>query len=118
MRSRTGCEFQAFRYLTEHRPRFLCHVTQLNLEVHLFRSLGLTNSSDLTNLLHHAWVEHGFRAFRAVANTGWFVPPSERLLPEVKKWGHDSNFCCYHIQMLRPIGAGRLCRSPTVREAN
>lgn len=110
----TGCEWQAFRYLKEHRPRFLCRVTQLNLEVHLFRgyfaSDRANSSNDVTDLLHHVWVEHGFRAFRAVANTGWSVPVTERLPQQLASWGLDNNFCCYHIQMLRDHGAGNLCQ--------
>ena len=107
-----GCEWHAFRYLSQHRPHVLCRVTQLNLELHLFQS-ELRNGSDLPTLLEHAWVDHGFRVFRAVVNSGWFVPfnrsKKERLPPELGRWGFDGANCCYHLQMLRTSGAGRRC---------
>ena len=103
-----GCEWEAFRYLASEHPRLLCTVRQINVELHVRYSGLLTNASDLPALLKHLWIDHGFRVFRSVPNTGWTASPGrarrDAILPDLVRSPVELNttYCCYNLQMVRP----------------
>ena len=101
-----GCVYGAFDYLIERAPRLLCNVTQLNIELHT-QTHGypsLVNASQLTRLLRHAWIDHGFRVFKAASNAGWKEAARSVHPTLVKEWGFPSYGCCHNVQMVRPGG--------------
>ena len=105
-----GCEWEAFHHLVYHRPRLLCRVRQLSMELHVRKSATLNNISNLTSLMNHVVEQHGFRIFRGIGNGGWYEKPPA-LLPELKAWNFPEGECCYNVHMIRPSLEGTVCRS-------
>ena len=100
-----GCEYEAFDYIIAHAPRLLCNVTQLNIELHTSsKHQKLVNASQLTRLLRHVWIDHGFRVFKAASNPGWKEEARSVHPTLVNEWGFPKYGCCHNVQMIRPGG--------------
>ena len=100
-----GGEYEAFDYLVASAPRLLCSVTQLNIELHTsYKSQKLVNATQLTRLLRHVWIDHGFRVVKAASNPGWREEARSVHPTLVNEWGFPSYGCCHNVQMIRPGG--------------
>lgn len=99
-----GCEYEAFDFVAMYSPRLLCNVSQVNIELHYsYKFHKLKHGSQLTSLLSHLWIDHGFRVFKASANTGW-REEAKSVHPDLLRWGWPSYGCCHNVQLMRPNG--------------
>ena len=96
-------------------PLLLCTVRQLNIELHTSSTYQkMTRASDMTKILRHLWIDHGFRVFRSTFNTGW-KPEARTVNAELRSWGFPKYGCCFELQMLR-VAEPRHCRAAAASE--
>ena len=82
---------------------------QLNLELHMRKSMKLRSMAPLAAFSRHVVREHGFRIFRGVPHTGWAEHPPT-LIPTLWALGFKEGECCYNLHMVREPGKGtRVC---------